>query len=166
MAPHAEFPPPKVLALASALRSDGKSATFCFDTNENPIFVGQCLIYAVKFPDDDETWAIRIPLHEDGTLPPSAITSMVETEMDVLTELSKTGFRWSPRLIGGDSSFDNPIEHPYFVLSWVRGNPLQWTPAIPAEPEQRHKILRQLTDIQLDLAQCTQRSRSNYLPHF
>ncbi|KAK8127788.1 hypothetical protein PG984_008896 [Apiospora sp. TS-2023a] len=83
---------------------------------------------------------------------------MVEVEMGILAELGNVGFPWSPRLIGGDASFDNPaLGCPYMVLAWVAGRPLEWTDALPLTEEHRRKILGQLTDIQLDLAIRTQK---------
>ncbi|KAK8080359.1 hypothetical protein PG997_008177 [Apiospora hydei] len=87
---------------------------------------------------------------------PESITVMMEVEMGILAELSDAGFAWSPRLIGGDASFDNPaLSLPYMVLSWAPGNPLKWTDALPRTEEHRRKILRQLVDIQLDLVSRT-----------
>ncbi|POR34217.1 Uncharacterized protein TPAR_05583 [Tolypocladium paradoxum] len=141
------FPSAKVLAIASSLRNDGASATLCFGTGEKPIQLGQCQISAVRFPDG-ETWAIRIPVHAGGTLSPSSITSIVEDEMAFMKKLNHSGFRWAPRLIGGDSTFNNPLGHP--TWSW---------PGFMEPLGQRHKVIRQLIDIQLELAECTKESR-------
>ncbi len=161
MTPHATFPPDKILAVASAIRDDGSSPAFCFGTGEKPFAGRECQIYAVKFPDDT-TWAVRIPVHAGKTLPASSITDFAEAELAALARLGNTGFRWSPKLIGYDCGFDNPLSHPYFVLSWVHGTALEWTEAIPSERQHRNKILRQFVDIQLELAECTKELREGF----
>ena len=157
-----------ILAVASALRSDGTSASLCFGTDKAPIQDGQCQIYAVRFSGDDgggdggDAWAVRIPVYE--SLPPASITSIVQDEVDVMKKLNDAGFHWSPKLIGSDSGFSNPIGHPYLVMNWVPGDALQWTATAPAV-ENRNKILRQLVQIQLELVNCTQESRSTPVGH-
>lgn len=77
--------------------------------------------------------------------------------MGILNELGNAGFPWSLMLIGGDASFDNPaLGCPYMALSWVAGKPLEWIDALTPTEEPRRRILRQLTDIQLNLAVRTQ----------
>ncbi|KND91585.1 hypothetical protein TOPH_03821 [Tolypocladium ophioglossoides CBS 100239] len=156
MPPEPTFPSAKVLAIASSLRNDGAPATLCFGTDEKPIQLGQCQISAVRFPDG-ETWAVRIPVHAGSTLLPSSITSIVEDEMTFMRKLNHAGFRWAPRLIGGDSSFNNALGHPYLVMTGVHGTVLNWSPEIAVA--QRHKVLCQLINIQLELAECTKESR-------
>ncbi|KAL6849643.1 hypothetical protein ACO1O0_009186 [Amphichorda felina] len=156
------FSSSSILTVASALRSDGASASLCFGTDKAPIQDGQCQIYAVRFSGEDgdgdggDAWAVRIPVYE--SLPPASITSIVQDEVDVMRKLNDAGFRWSPKLVGSDSGFSNPIGHPYLVMNWVPGDALQWTATVPAV-ENRHKILRQLVQILLELVECTQESR-------
>lgn len=133
-----------ILAVASALRSDGASASLCFGTDKEPIQDGQCQIYAVQFLDDDgDPWAVRIPVHQ--TLPTSSIARIVHDEMALMKKLNNAGFLWSPKLIGGDTGFDNPVGHPYLVMTWVHGDALEWTPTVSIE--RRSKVLRQLVQI-------------------
>jgi hypothetical protein len=148
----------KVLALASSLRDDGATPAFCNGTDNSPISVGSSQIYVVKFADAT-TWAVRIPLHATSQLPQESISCLVEVEMKTLAKLSQVGFHWSPRLIGGDAGFDNPIEHPYLVVNWIQGSALGHT-AITSE-SQREKILRQLVDIHLELFKRTQKPRKH-----
>lgn len=149
-----------ILAIASTLRGDGDPASLCFGTDEKPILVWQSLVYAVGFRDSKDVWAVRVPTYSKSDVKADLISELVSYEMVTLTRLSDIQFRWSPRLIGGDASFDNSIQHPYLVLTWIPGTPLEWTPAIPAQQEQRHKVLRQLVDIQLELVGCTKESCS------
>ncbi|KAH8198648.1 hypothetical protein TruAng_007189 [Truncatella angustata] len=149
----------KVLAVAISLRDDGATPAFCNGTDTSPISVGACQIYVVKFTDGT-TWAVRIPRHTNSHLPPDSISTIVEVEMRTLAELSQAGFHWSPRLIGGDASFNNPIGHPYLVVNWVHGSVLKWTDTTPHQ--QREKILRQLVDIQLELLNRTKKSQDGF----
>jgi hypothetical protein len=150
MAFSAPFPSDAILHLASAVRNDGSAASFCFGTDEKPFDTGHSRVYAVKFPDNI-TWAIHVP---EG----AAIT-IVEAEATTLTKLDKAGFRWSPKLVHRDTGHDNLLKHPYLVLSWFPGNQLEWTDTVPSNPQHRHKILRQVVNIQLELAERTQESR-------
>ena len=159
---HAIFAPDEILALASAIRKDGALAAFCFGTDKKPLAGGESQIYALRFPDDT-TWAVRIPVHAGRSMPASSITHSVEAEVAILTRLGNAGIRWAPKLISYDSRFDNPITHPYIVLSWVHGTPLEWTETFPLERRHRHTILRQFVDIQLDLAECTQSLSASFL---
>lgn len=158
MSPQPLLPADKVLAVAAALRTDGKTPHLTHGTEDKPIQLGQTQIFAVRFEDSD-TWAVRIPIHQDGTLSPSFIADLVQDEIDTLLKLNEAGFRWAPKLIGSDSSFDNPLGRPYMVVSWLPGVALEWSSALTAE--KRQKVLCQLADIQLNLAQCTSESRSN-----
>ncbi|OAQ78351.1 protein kinase-like domain-containingprotein [Purpureocillium lilacinum] len=160
MSPQPLLPADKVLAVAAALRTDGKTPHLTHGTEDKPIQLGQTQIFAVRFEDGD-TWAVRIPIHQDGTFSPSSIADLAQDEVDTLTKLNEAGFRWAPKLIGSDCSFDNPLGRPYMVVNWLPGVALEWSSALAAE--KRQKVLRQLADIQLDLAQCTSEPRSSDL---
>ncbi|KAM0285964.1 hypothetical protein ACHAQH_001152 [Verticillium albo-atrum] len=149
-----------LLELASSLRSDGTAAQFTLGTDEKPICDGQCQIYVVNFTDDDTTtWAIRVYAPMAGSLARSSVTSIVDNEMTVLKKLETSGFRWSPRLVGGDQSFNNSLGYPYLILKWFPGTALKWSASNAVDPQQRQKVLRQLLDIQLELAEATRESR-------
>jgi hypothetical protein len=154
MAPSVEgFHAENIPSVVTGLRTDGTEASFCLGTADHPLSGKQCLIYAVQFPDG-ATWAVRVPVHASH-LPRECITDFVEMEVSILKRLETSGFSWSPRLLGYHSGFDNPIGFPYFVLSWIEGTPLEWSDTIPSHRESRNKILRQMVDIILELADCT-----------
>ncbi|KAK7422038.1 hypothetical protein QQZ08_009687 [Neonectria magnoliae] len=150
--------PANLLAVASELRGDGAPAQLCFGTEDAPIQDGQSWIYAVQFPDAT-TWAFRMFAPTTGGFTPDSISSIVKDEMRFLGILQNAGFRWSPKLIGGDHSFKNTIGRPYLVVSWIPGTALDWSPSIPADHQVRRKVLRQLLDIQLELVNLTKESR-------
>ncbi|KAK4150081.1 hypothetical protein C8A00DRAFT_46435 [Chaetomidium leptoderma] len=144
-----------ILALASSIRDDGAPATFCFGTDEKPFDSGYSQIYALKFLDN-VTWAVEIPVQAGKSLGrEAAVGAFVESHATTLTQLDKSGFRWSPKLIRHDTGHDNLIKHPYLVLSWIHGTELEWTDTVPSKPQNREKILRQVVDIRLELAECT-----------
>ncbi|KAH9883978.1 hypothetical protein F4778DRAFT_764242 [Xylariomycetidae sp. FL2044] len=150
--------PANVLSIASELRRDGTTGVLCHGTEVKPFDVGNGRIYAVRFPDD-EVWAVRIPWYAVNNLKPGACGDLVQDEMDILKQLEQSGFRWSPRLIGGDTTCDNAIGYPYIVLTWIYGRPLEWASSKSSLNEtRRESILRQLIDIQLELVHCTQTS--------
>ncbi|PMD54947.1 uncharacterized protein K444DRAFT_596730 [Hyaloscypha bicolor E] len=170
MAPFVEgFHPGNIPSIVTGLRNDGTAASFCLGTADRPLAGKECVIYAVQFPDA-ATWAVRIPVHASH-LPPESITNFVETEVSILKRLQTSGFSRSPRLLGYNSGFDNPIGFPYLVLSWFEGTQLEWSDTIPPQRESRNKIIRQMVDIILELADCTKELRtgtsaSKYLVEF
>jgi hypothetical protein len=156
------FRPENIPSLVTNLRNDGSTASFCLGTADRPFSGKQCLIYTVQFPDG-ATWAVRVPVHASH-LPPESITSFVETEVSILKHLEANGFSRSPKLLGYNSGFDNPIGFPYFVLSWFEGAQLEWSDAVPPSRENRDKIICQMVDIMLELADCTMEQRRNGIP--
>jgi serine/threonine protein kinase len=159
MAPSVEgFHPENIPSIVTGLRNDGTAASFCLGT-DHTLSGKECVIYAVQFPDA-ATWAVRVPVHASH-LPPESISNFVETEVSILKRLQTSGFSKSPKLLGYNSGFDNPIGFPYLVLSWFEGTPLEWSDTVPPQRERRNKIIRQMVDIILELADCTKEWRRN-----
>lgn len=125
------FHPENIPSIATALRNDGTTASFCFDSADHVLSGKQCNNYAVQFPDAT-TWAVRVPVRVSH-LPPDSITVIVEMEVSILKRLQTSGFSKSPRLLGYDSGFDNPIGYPYLVLSWFEGTQLEWSDTAPPQ---------------------------------
>lgn len=160
MAPFVEgFHLKNILSIVTSLQNDGTAASFCLDTADRPLSGKECVIYAVQFPDS-ATWAVCVPVHASHLLP-EFITNFVKTEVSILKRLETSGFSWSLRLLGYNSGFDNPIEFPYFMLSWFEGTQLEWSDTIPPQRESWNKIIRQMVDIILKLADCTKELRRN-----
>ncbi|KAH0542351.1 hypothetical protein FGG08_003289 [Glutinoglossum americanum] len=151
------FHPENIPGIVSDLRLNGTMASFCFGTADRPLSGKQCLIYAVQFPDG-ATWAVRVPAQANH-LPPGAVTAFVEMEVSILKRIETSGFSRSPRLLGYNSGFDNPVGFPYIVSTWVEGTPAEWSDSIPSDRDTRNKFLRQMADITLELADCTQEWR-------
>jgi hypothetical protein len=163
MAPSTEgFHPENIPSIVTDLRNDGTTASFCLGTADRPLSGKQCVIYVVRFPDA-ATWAVRVPAHASH-LPPDSITNFVEMEVSILKRLQTSGFSRSPRLLGYSSGFENPIGFPYLVLSWFEGIQLEWSDTIPPQREGRNKIIHQMVDIILELADCTKELHSNGAP--
>ncbi|KAI9861204.1 MAG: hypothetical protein M1813_005377 [Trichoglossum hirsutum] len=126
-----DFHPENIPGIVSNLRLNGTTASFCFGTADRPLSGKQCLVYAVQFPDG-ATWAVRVPTQANH-LQPEAVTAHVEMEVYILKRVEASGFSRSPRLLGYNSGFDNPLGF----------------------PDTRNKFLRQVADITLELADCT-----------
>jgi hypothetical protein len=86
---------------------------------------GQCRIYKVDFPDQ-ESWAIRIPLHMQNVRR-EAIIDLLQGEILIVQELELKGFQWAPRLQGSSLTFENLVGYPFIALSWVSGESLSWS---------------------------------------
>lgn len=147
-----------ILALASTIRDNGSSPSFCFGTDVQPFDTGNSSVYAVSFPDR-VTWAIHVPTQGATGLTGQSLASFMESQAAILIQLEQAGFRWSPRLIHYDIGHDNIIKLPYLVQSWIQGTALEWTDTTPSRPKDREKILRRVVDIRLELAGCTKVSR-------
>ncbi|CAJ2505491.1 Uu.00g128850.m01.CDS01 [Anthostomella pinea] len=135
------FPVSKVLAVAAALRKDGASPSLCFGTDEKPIDVGQCQIYAVKFPDG-ETWAIRIPWPleysrgRDGDLPELNLPSCVRHRELVPRVVHETLESSLFAISHGNLAAHKIIDHEYNItgiIGWffARFCPLQLALRLP-----------------------------------
>lgn len=127
--------------------------TWCFNTGNTPFSGKQAHVYVVEFPDATQ-WAIRVPVHASH-LGPEGLADIVNSEVSILQKLQIVDFKWSPKLIAFDAGFDNAIQFPYIVLTWVPGKPLQWTNEIPAQREDRNKVIRQVIQMTTDLAHAT-----------
>jgi hypothetical protein len=148
-----DFHPENIPGIVSNLRLNGTTASFCFGTADRPLSGKQCLVYAVQFPDG-ATWAVRVPTQANH-LQPEAVTAHVEMEVYILKRVEASGFSRSPRLLGYNSGFDNPLGFPYIVSTWIEGTTAKWSDSIPSDRDTRNKFLRQVADITLELADCT-----------
>jgi serine/threonine protein kinase len=72
-----------------------------------------------------------------------------------LKRLQTSGLSRSPRFLGHHSGFNNPIGFPYLVLSWFEKTQLEWSDTIPPGRESQNKIIRQIINIILELADYT-----------
>lgn len=103
---------------------------------------------------------MRIPIHVRNA-PREVVTSQLRREIEVLKLLNAGGFKWAPKLIGHDLSYDNEVGFPPIILSWIPGDPLKWNNNVPLHRCDRDKILQQVVQIILDLIQCTE-AKSKY----
>ncbi|KAL2018161.1 hypothetical protein VTK56DRAFT_1186 [Thermocarpiscus australiensis] len=131
--------------------------------NEKYFDGGQCRIYKVDFPDQ-ESWAIRIPLHIRNARCEDII-DLLQGEILILQELELKGFRWAPRIQGSSLTFENSVGYPFIALSWVSGESLSWSLEQPARPI-RDKILRQTASIMMSLIECTREEREPATQYF
>jgi hypothetical protein len=117
---------------------------------------GQCHVYKLSFlrglaSQDRESLAVRVPLYMSGS---DEIISVLKTEWQTLQILRAKGFAWSPRPLGCCLTFNNPVKHPFLVLSWGEGSTPRWDDISPPRPL-RDKFLSQLATIQMSLIRCT-----------
>ncbi len=120
--------------------------------NEKYFDGGQCRIYKVDF-NDQESWAVRIPLHVQNASH-ELIIGILQSEILVLQHLEEKGFRWAPRLQASSLTFENSVRYPFLALSWVAGESLSWSLEQPARPT-RDKILVQMAGVVKELLECT-----------
>lgn len=118
---------------------------------------GQCRIFKLTFRDK-ESLAVRVPLYMSVCSQFEKIP-VVEMEVEIVQMLEAKGFRWAPKCRGYSLSFDNPLKHPFIVLTWIEGSRLPWNTSFPKQPH-RDGLLRQIASIQLSLIECTLENRS------
>ncbi|KAG9249728.1 kinase-like domain-containing protein [Emericellopsis atlantica] len=113
---------------------------------------GECRVFKLSFKDEASV-AVRVPHPNDDSSHDNTIAT-VQIEVRILEELKAKGFPWAPRCLGASLTFDNPVNHPFVVLTWAEGLPLSWDENYPPRPL-RDSLLGQLASIQLSLIQCT-----------
>ncbi|KIH86482.1 hypothetical protein SPBR_08527 [Sporothrix brasiliensis 5110] len=113
---------------------------------------GQCHVFQLTFKDKErDSLAVRVPLYMPGD---DAKIHALEAEVKTLQILEAKQFPWAPRCRGYSLTFANPIQHPFVVLTWIAGSPLQWDDHVPPPPL-RERLLAQLASFQLSLVECT-----------
>ncbi|EEQ29480.1 uncharacterized protein MCYG_02299 [Microsporum canis CBS 113480] len=123
MAINKNFCPENIpIAIQKFRNEDDELARFKSNTLTQPLSGGQCQIYRLGFSDDAD-WAIRIPIHL-SSYSEEEVVSILMTEIKILKHLENCRFPWSPKVIGYDVTFDNPIGFPFLVLNWIPGEPL------------------------------------------
>lgn len=113
---------------------------------------GECRIFRLSF-EDEASVAVRVPhaMHDSS---PEGTIAMLQTEVCILQTLESMDFRWAPRCRGASLTFENPVKHPFIVLTWADGFPLRWDESFPPQPL-RDTLLAQIASIQLSLIMCT-----------
>ncbi|KAH8159323.1 hypothetical protein CIB48_g8914 [Xylaria polymorpha] len=147
-----DFEPRNIFAAISQLGLGGESPVL-----DDEFRGGQCRIFKLSFRDK-ESLAVRVPLYMSVCSPLEKIP-VVKMEVEILEMLEAKGFRWAPKCRGYSQSFDNPLKHPFIVLTWIEGSRLPWNTSFPKQPY-RDGLLRQIASIQLSLIECTLETRS------
>lgn len=145
--------PRNIERLVLPLRPDGQRGSFCLGTAERPLSGKQAHIFVLSFHDTTQ-WAIRVPVHGKH-LDSAVLTSLIDTKVDTLQTMQLAGFSWAPKLITFDSGFNNAMRFPCLVLTWISGSPLQWSETIPTKRKHRDKIVSQIMNMTIDLANAT-----------
>jgi len=142
-----DFEPRKLFAAISQLGLIGEAPVL-----EEEFRGGQCRIFKLSFRDK-ESLAVRVPLYMSVRSQSDNIP-LVKMEVEILQMLKAKGFRWAPKCRGYSLSIDNPVKHPFIVLTWVEGSRLHWNESYPRQPH-RDSLLGQIASIQLSLIECT-----------
>lgn len=153
------FYPENIPAAVCILRADNEVPKFRSNTLAKPLSGGQCQIFKLGFLDDTQ-WAVRIPIYLSHCARETVVV-VLKNELDILQRLEGSGFSWSPKVMGHDLTFNNPVGFPYLVLSWIPGSPLLWTDTIPSRRSDRDNVISQMAKIIISLVSCTSvRSKS------
>ncbi|KAM5451766.1 hypothetical protein MaudCBS49596_003594 [Microsporum audouinii] len=165
MAINKNFCPENIpIAIQKFRNEDDELARFKSNTLTQPLSGGQCQIYRLGFSDDAD-WAIRIPIHL-SSYSEEEVVSILMTEIKILKHLENCRFPWSPKVIGYDVTFDNPVGFPFLVLNWIPGEPLSWTATTPKRRVDRERVLDQVAKIMISLISCTRRDGGSALEYF
>lgn len=144
---NSDFEPKNIFAAISQLGIRGEAPSLGGEFRG-----GQCQVYELRF-QDQESLAVRVPLHMNVDSQDEKIHAL-ETELQNLQILETKGFPWAPKCRGHSLTFDNPVKHPFIVLTWIEGSKLAWNENFPQKPL-RDRLLSQMASIQLSLIECT-----------
>ncbi|KAL6701593.1 hypothetical protein J3F84DRAFT_12922 [Trichoderma pleuroticola] len=142
--------PRNILAAVAELEVGGNGAFLDGEFNG-----GECRIFKISFKDQASI-AVRVPHPTNNG---DDIIAIVQTEVRILQMLEAKCFHWSPRCRGFSLTFNNPINYPFIILTWVEGSALAWDDDFPPQPL-RGALLGQIASIQLSLITCTLENRS------
>ncbi|KAI1130331.1 hypothetical protein F5Y10DRAFT_263225 [Nemania abortiva] len=147
-----DFEPQKIFAAVSQLGLGGEAPVL-----DGEFRGGQCHIFKLSFRDK-ESLAVRVLLYMNVHDQLDKIP-VIKMEAETLQVLEAKGFPWAPKCRGYSLSFDNPVKHPFIVLTWAEGSSLAWDENFPEQPH-RNRLLGQIASIQLSLIECTLETRS------
>jgi hypothetical protein len=139
--------PKNILAAVSQLGIGGKFPFF-----DGEFHGGECRVFKLSFKDEASV-AVRVP-HATNESNHDDTIAIVQMEVRILETLEAKGFLWAPRCLGASLTFDNPVKHPFIVLTWAEGLPLSWDEHFPSQPV-RDALLGQIASIQLSLINST-----------
>lgn len=116
---------------------------------DNPIQRVDQVILRIYFPNEDKTWAAKIPFDQEF--------SFYEIAVQPLEFLARQhpGIP-APRVhayvdVGGPEEGENPVGVAYMLIDWQDGKPMQaWSLSEPPV-ETRHKVLDQIADLMLEM---------------
>ncbi len=108
--------------------------------------------------EDGSRIALRVQQQWPLPLHPDIIKNLVRREVYVLKKLEIIQFKHAPKCLAFDLSFNNPIQHPFLVLTWAEGQRLIWTKDHPTM-DLRMRIMNQLFEMQLELIDHSLESR-------
>ncbi|KAM3545493.1 hypothetical protein ARSEF1564_001655 [Beauveria bassiana] len=110
---------------------------------------------------------IALKVQQQGPIAthPDNVQNVVRRELYALKKLESIHFRYAPKCIAFDLSFNNPIRMPFLVVTWTEGEPLAWTTHYPPM-DMRMRVLNQLFQIQLELIEDSLESCNETARHF
>lgn len=141
------FEPKNIFAAVSQIGIDGNCPFL-----DGEFHGGECCVFKLSF-NDTASVAVRVPHPHDDNSHGNTIATL-QIELDILKTLEAKGFLWAPRCLGANLTFDNPVKHPFLVLTWAEGHPLRWDEYYPPR-SLRDSLLGQIASIQLSLIQST-----------
>jgi hypothetical protein len=146
--PRQRFDVKTIIAALSELGIDAEGAYL-----DDEFRGGQCHVFKINAPKNISL-AVRVPLYMGSSECSDAKVEALKTELRILKTLEAKEFPWAPRCLGESLTFDNSVQHPFLVLSWIDGAALVWSEENPPRSV-RDKVLAQLATIQLALVECT-----------
>ena len=112
----------------------------------------------VEGGDNDKSWVVRIRLPRQGeSLTPLQQLSesmLLESEIATMRYVRENSRIPVPEVYGYDTSFTNPLGHPYMFLELVVGTAAMWA-TMSCTLDQRHKLIRNMAGILNELSTLT-----------
>ncbi|KAL1647140.1 hypothetical protein SLS58_002911 [Diplodia intermedia] len=128
-------------AAVSKFHPSSATPRFGSNTLAKPFVGGRCLVFQLVFADGRK-WAASTPVF----LPVKTAGGVMAEENQMLREVEASGYPWSPRLVGEDLGFENPVGFPFTVYEWIPGERLNWNEKFPADREARDKVMNSVVN--------------------
>jgi aminoglycoside phosphotransferase (APT) family kinase protein len=120
---------------------------------------GFSILFNLEFDDEnDKTWVLRIRMPRSGELltPEQQLSEsmLLESEIATMRYVKENSSIPIPKVYGHDTSFTNPLGHPYMFLEMVIGTASMWA-TMSCTFDQRLKLIRNMANIINELATLT-----------
>jgi len=115
---------------------------YIHDTANKPLEGGEYAMYSLADEAQRLQVAVRVPKAQLGPI----TTMQMEREIDIRHRIDAAPVRRFQPLLACDPTADNHLHHPYMVIEWAEGHPLEWSESTPEREVDRQSVLRAIAE--------------------